>query len=131
MLKVIDLDGNGYGDFPEDQLRSWPITITDPLGTSNTFWSATVKECTFAQLVPGLYTVTEAPTDGNGNYVVTWDNSWSSSAPSGIFGQAFDASGDALTEVFEASTASAWLSSVTGAALWTNRRRGTARKART
>jgi hypothetical protein len=40
-----------------------------------------------------------------GNYVVTWDNASSSSAPSGIFGQVFDASGDALTKVFKASIA--------------------------
>lgn len=71
MLKIIDTNGNGYGDVGDDPLITWPITITDPLGASNTFWSATEKECTFAQLVPGLYTVTEAPTDGNGNYVVT------------------------------------------------------------
>jgi hypothetical protein len=71
MLKIIDTNGNGFGDVGDDPLVTWPITITDPLGTSNTFWSGLVKECTFAQLVPGLYTVTEAPTDGNGNYVVT------------------------------------------------------------
>lgn len=71
MLKIIDTNGNGYGDVGDDPLVTWPITITDPLGASNTFWSGLVKECTFAQLVPGLYTVTEAPTDGNGNYVVT------------------------------------------------------------
>ena len=59
MLKVIDTNGNGFADYPDDPLRVWPITITDPLGTSNTFWSGLVKECTFAQLVPGLYTVTE------------------------------------------------------------------------
>jgi hypothetical protein len=71
MLKVIDTNGNGYADYPDDPLRVWPITITDPLGTSNTFWSGLVKECTFAQLVPGLYTVTEGATDGSGNYEVT------------------------------------------------------------
>lgn len=68
MLKIIDVNGNGYGDIPDDYLVNWPVTITDPLGTTNTFWTGTVKECTFNQLVPGLYTVTENPAT---NYEVT------------------------------------------------------------
>src|SRR6185436_13427656 len=68
MLKIIDVNGNGYGDIPDDYLVNWPVTITDPLGTTNTFWTGTVKECTFNQLVPGLYTVTEGTAT---NYEVT------------------------------------------------------------
>jgi hypothetical protein len=54
-----------------DPLVSWPVTIVDPLGTSNTFWTGVEKECTFAQLPVGLYTITEGATDGSGTYVVT------------------------------------------------------------
>jgi len=68
MLKIIDVNGNGYGDVGEDPLVNWPVTIVDPLGTTNTFWTGTVKECTFNQLVPGLYTVTEGAA---ANYEVT------------------------------------------------------------
>ena len=47
------------------------MTIVDPLGTTNTFWTGVEKECTFAQLPVGLYTITEGATDGSGTYVVT------------------------------------------------------------
>jgi hypothetical protein len=67
MLKLIDANGNGFADEGED-IVNWPITIVDPLGATNTFWTPTVKECTFSQLVPGTYTVTEGT---NANYVVT------------------------------------------------------------
>jgi hypothetical protein len=59
VLKIVDVNGNGVGDIGEDPLINWPVTIFDPLGASNTFWTPTVKECTFAQLVPGLYRVVE------------------------------------------------------------------------
>jgi len=59
MLKIIDVNGDGYGDPATDYLVNWPVMIVDPIGTSNIFWTPTTKECTFAQLVPGTYTVTE------------------------------------------------------------------------
>ena len=71
MLKIIDVNGDGYGDPSTDFLTNWPITIYDPLGTSNTFWTPTVKECTFAQLVPGAYRIVEGDTNGTGSYAVT------------------------------------------------------------
>jgi hypothetical protein len=47
------------------------VTIIDPLGTTNTFWTGLEKECTFAQLPVGLYQITEGATNGTGTYVVT------------------------------------------------------------
>jgi hypothetical protein len=72
ILKVIDSNGNGQLDGNSvDPLVSWPVTIVDPLGTTNTFWTGVEKECTFAQLPVGLYTITEGATDGSGTYAVT------------------------------------------------------------
>ena len=71
MLKIIDVNGDGVGDPGVDFLVNWPITIYDPLGTSNTFWTPTVKECTFSQLVPGTYRIVEGATNGTGTYAVT------------------------------------------------------------
>jgi len=71
MLKLIDANGSGRSD-QGDILANWPITIYDPLGTSNTFYTPTVKECTFAQLVPGSYRLVEGDTNGTGTYEVTF-----------------------------------------------------------
>jgi len=71
ILKVIDQNGDGVinnGSGGWDPLANWPITIIDPLGTSNTFYTPTVKECTFAQLPPGNYTIIEGTISG---YAVT------------------------------------------------------------
>ena len=64
VLKVYDIDGNGNGDIGVDPLIAWPVTIVDPLGSSNTFYTGYEKECTFAQLVPGLYTLVEGTVPG-------------------------------------------------------------------
>jgi hypothetical protein len=72
--KNIDVDGNGLRNSPPDYSTPWPVTITDPLGASNTFFTpfGTGKDvCTFAQLVPGLYSLTEATTNGSGNFILT------------------------------------------------------------
>jgi hypothetical protein len=82
ILKVIDADQDGRINGP-DYLVNWPVTLTDPLGTTNTFFTGTVKECTFAQLVPGLYTVSEGSISGytvsinwvDGTYAKTPDTS--------------------------------------------------------
>jgi hypothetical protein len=71
MLKIIDVGGDGHGDVGTDYLVNWPITIYDPLGTSNVFWTPLVKECTFSQLVPGSYRIVEGDTNGTGTYSVT------------------------------------------------------------
>ena len=71
MLKLIDVGGDGRADVGTDYLVAWPITIYDPLGASNTFWTPLTKECTFSQLVPGSYRIVEGDTNGTGNYVVT------------------------------------------------------------
>lgn len=71
MLKLIDANGSGRSDYG-DILANWPITIYDPLGASNTFWTPTVKECTFAQLVPGSYRIVEGDTNGTGDYALTF-----------------------------------------------------------
>jgi hypothetical protein len=72
VLKIIDVDGDGHIADP-DVLANWPVTIIDPLGTSNTFFTGTVKECTFAQLSPGWYTLIEGATNGTGNFAVSFN----------------------------------------------------------
>ena len=63
------IDGNGDGSFAGDTFVSWPITITDPLGSSNTkYTSATSKECLFSQLPTGAYVVVEG---SDLNFIVT------------------------------------------------------------
>jgi hypothetical protein len=73
VLKVWDMDGNGIGDIGVDPLIPWPVTIVDPLGTSNTFWTGTEKECTFAQLVNGLYQLVEGASNGSGTWALTFN----------------------------------------------------------
>ena len=70
MLKLVDADANGRADVGVDFLVNWPITIYDPLGASNTFWTPTVKECTFSQLVAGSYRIVEGDIPG---YSVTFN----------------------------------------------------------
>ena len=72
VLKVIDANGNAKID-GTDFFAHWPVTMTDPLGGTNTFFTGLAKECTFAQLVPGLYTLTEGATNGTGNFIVTFN----------------------------------------------------------
>lgn len=74
--KNIDVDANGQRNSPPDYSTPWPVTMTDPLGASNTFYTpyGTQKDvCTFAQLVPGLYTFTEGDTNGTGTYTLTFN----------------------------------------------------------
>jgi len=73
VLKLIDVDENGRINQPPDLLVPWPVTITDPLGTTNTFYTGTVKECTFAQLVPGAYILKEGATNGTGTFTVSFN----------------------------------------------------------
>jgi hypothetical protein len=73
VLKVIDVDGDHHINQPPDLLAAWPVTITDPVGTTNTFYTGTVKQCTFAQLLPGTYTLTESATDGTGTFTVSFN----------------------------------------------------------
>jgi hypothetical protein len=73
VLKVLDVDGNHKINEPPDQLVAWPVTITDPIGSTNTFFTGTVKECTFAQLVPGSYLLTEGATNGTGTFAVSFN----------------------------------------------------------
>jgi hypothetical protein len=71
VLKVFDQ--NGDGDGTGDGLIAWPVTIVDPLGSSNTFWTGVEKQCTFAELVPGLYTLAEGANNGSGTWALTFN----------------------------------------------------------
>jgi hypothetical protein len=73
--KDFDNDGSGTVNYTStpDSSGPWPVTIVDPLGTSNTFFTpfgAQKETCTFAQLPPGVYSFTEGTAS---NYVLSFN----------------------------------------------------------
>ena len=72
ITKFKDRDADGIFN-GSDFLMVWPITITDELGTQvdgTIFTSTNGGGCTIP-LAPGTYIVTEAATNGTGDYIVT------------------------------------------------------------